>query len=401
MVAALPEPFVTPAPASHDTHPVWSVLTLSLAPAIGLGMARFAYALVLPDMRESLGWSYSAAGFLNTINAIGYLAGALVTAEFIRRVGLFRATWIGALVCTLSLGLCALSGNFILLSFARLLSGFAAAATFVGGGALAALVAQSRPAQSALLLALFYTGPGTGLIFSGLAAPFLLQHFGPGSWWIVWGALTLISALMTVLLVLNRIDVEATDTADKPADVPLRPIALYLAGYFMFGAGYIAYMTFMIAYVRDGGGSPVAQSVFWCLLGLTSLTAPWLWRRLLARGASGIATATLLGMTMLGTLIALLGTSPLILGASACVFGVSFLSVVGSTTAFVRLNYPPAAWPKGIGIMAIIFGLGQTFGPFATGAVTDLFGLSYGLVLSAATLGFGMVLCACQRSVKA
>ena len=127
-------------------------------------MARFAYALVLPDMRESLGWSYSAAGFLNTVNAIGYLAGALMTAEFIRRAGLFRATWIGALVCTLSLGICALSGNFIVLSGARLLSGFAAAATFVGGGALAALVAQSRPAQSALLLALFYTGPGTGLI---------------------------------------------------------------------------------------------------------------------------------------------------------------------------------------------------------------------------------------------
>lgn len=392
---------MTPASPLRDVHPIWSVLTLSLAPAIGLGMARFAYALVLPDMRESLGWSYSAAGFLNTVNAIGYLAGALMTAEFIRRAGLFRATWIGALVCTLSLGICALSGNFIVLSGARLLSGFAAAATFVGGGALAALVAQSRPAQSALLLALFYTGPGTGLIFSGITAPFLLQHFGPGSWWIVWGALTLISALMTVLLVLNRIDVEATDTADKPADVPLRPIALYLAGYFMFGAGYIAYMTFMIAYVRDGGGSPVAQSVFWCLLGLTSLTAPWLWRRLLVHGDSGFATATLLGMTMLGTLIALLGTSPLILGVSACVFGVSFLSVVGSTTTFVRLNYPPAAWPKAIGIMAVIFGLGQTLGPFATGAVTDLFGLSYGLVLSAATLGLGMVLCACQRTVKA
>lgn len=401
MVAALPEPFVTPAQSPHNANPVWSVLTLSLAPAIGLGMARFAYALVLPDMRESLGWSYSAAGFLNTVNAIGYLAGALLMADFMRRVGLFRATWIGALVCALSLGICALSGNFVVLSFARLLSGFAAAATFVGGGALAALVAQSRPAQSSLLLGLFYTGPGTGLIVSGITAPFLLQHFGPGSWWIVWAALTVLSAVMTALLMLNRVDVQASDTAGSTTGVPLRPITLYLTGYFMFGAGYIAYMTFMIAYIRDGGGSPAAQSVFWCLLGVTSLTAPWLWRRLLARGASGIATATLLGMTMLGTLIALLGTSPLILGASACVFGASFLSVVASTTAFVRLNYPPAAWPKAIGIMAVIFGLGQTLGPFATGAVTDLFGLSYGLVLSAATLGLGMVLCACQRPVKA
>ena len=34
----------------------------------------------------------------------------------------------------------------------------------------------------------------------------------------------------------------------------IRPVLIYLAGYFLFGAGYIAYMTFMIAYVRDAGG---------------------------------------------------------------------------------------------------------------------------------------------------
>ena len=56
-------------------HPAWLILILSLAPTIGLGIGRFAYALVLPDMRDALGWSYSAAGFMNTINAVGYLAG--------------------------------------------------------------------------------------------------------------------------------------------------------------------------------------------------------------------------------------------------------------------------------------------------------------------------------------
>ena len=53
------------------------ILILALAPAIGLGIGRFGYTLVLPDMRDTLGWSYSTAGFMNTINAIGYLAGAL------------------------------------------------------------------------------------------------------------------------------------------------------------------------------------------------------------------------------------------------------------------------------------------------------------------------------------
>ena len=33
-------------------------------------------------------WSYSAAGFMNTINAVGYLAGALLASRMIRRFGL-------------------------------------------------------------------------------------------------------------------------------------------------------------------------------------------------------------------------------------------------------------------------------------------------------------------------
>ena len=69
-------------------HPARLILILSLAPTVGLGIGRFAYALVLPDMRDSLVWSYSAAGFMNTVNAAGYLAGALLVSRMIRRFGL-------------------------------------------------------------------------------------------------------------------------------------------------------------------------------------------------------------------------------------------------------------------------------------------------------------------------
>lgn len=394
-------PETSPESATPFAHPMRMILIISLAAAIGLGIGRFAYSLVLPDMRDSLGWSYSTAGFMNTVNAIGYLAGALGAASFIRRVGLFRATWIGALACVVSLGICALSGNVILFSFGRLLSGLGAAATFVGGGTLAATIAQSRPEKSAVLLSLFYTGPGTGLIVSGLAAPFLLQYFGPGSWWIVWTVLTVLTALMMIPLLLNPVDVPATKTSTATSSIALRPIAFYLAGYFLFGAGYIAYMTFMIAYVRDGGGDAAAQSGFWCLIGLMSFVGPWLWRGLMARGESGMTTAIMIGVTCLGTFIALLGTSPMLLAASAFVFGLSFFPVVAATTVFARLNYPPEAWPKAIGILTITFGVGQTLGPFVTGAITDAMGsLSYALTISTAALALGAVLCAFQRPLK-
>ncbi|MGZ5814253.1 MAG: YbfB/YjiJ family MFS transporter, partial [Xanthobacteraceae bacterium] len=55
-----------PAAPSPPAHPARLILILSLAPTIGLGIGRFAYSLVLPDMRDALGWSYSAAGFMNT-----------------------------------------------------------------------------------------------------------------------------------------------------------------------------------------------------------------------------------------------------------------------------------------------------------------------------------------------
>ena len=387
-----------PTPATPFPHPARLILIVSLAPTICLGIGRFAYSLVLPDMRDSLGWSYSAAGFMNTINAVGYLAGALVASRVIKRTGLAASVRWGTLACVASLALCALSGNFVVLSFARLLAGCGAAFGFIGGAALAATIAQSRPERANFLLSLFYAGPGLGILSSGLIAPFTLQAFGPGSWWIVWWAMTLLSVAMTLPLLLAEIDTKAGIADAVPAPFAIKPVLIYLAGYFLFGAGYIAYMTFMIAYVRDGGGGAAAQSAFWCLIGVSAFVTPWLWRRVLAMDRGGLATAIILGVNATGAALPLFGHSPLLLATSAVVFGVSFFALVGSTTAFVRFNYPPASWPAGIAAMTIAFGIGQILGPIAVGAITDAFGsLSYALNVSAAMLAVGAVLTGFQR----
>jgi predicted MFS family arabinose efflux permease len=395
----LPEnPVRAPDRPLPPAHPARLILILSLAPIIGLGIGRFAYSLVLPDMRDSLGWSYSAAGFMNTINAAGYLAGALVAARLIKRIGLSATVRWGTFACVVALALCALSGNFIVLSFARLLGGVAAACGFVGGAALAATIAQTRPERANFLLSLFYAGPGLGILSSGLIAPFVLQAFGPGSWWIVWWAMTLLTAIMILPLLLAPFDTDAGIAHAPPVKFAIRPVLIYLTGYFLFGAGYIAYMTFMIAYVRDAGGGAAAQSAFWCLLGLSAFVTPWLWRRVLALDHGGVSTAIILGVNAIGAGLPLFGHSPALLAASALVFGVSFFALVGSTTAFVRFNYPPAMWPAGIAAMTIAFGIGQTLGPFATGAIIDLMGsLSYALNAGAAMLALGAILSAFQR----
>jgi predicted MFS family arabinose efflux permease len=380
------------------THPARLILILSLTPTVGLGIGRFAYSLVLPDMRDSLGWSYSAAGFMNTINAVGYLAGAVIASKLIKRFGLSAAVRWGTLACVVSLALCAMSGNFVILSFARLLGGLGAAIAFVASGALAAMIAQSRPERANFLLSLFYAGPGLGILSSGLVAPFVLQAFGPGSWWIAWWAMTLLAVAMTIPLLLAPIGTKADIAgAAAPAKFAIWPVLIYLAGYFLFGAGYIAYMTFMIAYVRDAGGGALAQSAFWCLIGASAFVTPWVWRGVLARDSGGVSTAIILGVNATGAALPLFGHSTAWLVTSALVFGVSFFAVVGSTTAFVRFNYPPAAWPTAIAAMTIAFGVGQTLGPTATGAITDALGsLSYALNAGAAMIALAAIATAFQ-----
>jgi predicted MFS family arabinose efflux permease len=118
------------------------VLALALAPAIGLGIARFAYALLLPDMRASLGWSYAEAGWMNTSNALGYFLGAVLASRAIARSGAFAVMASATAACVASLGLCAGFVDFWGLNAARFIAGLGGSFSFVAGGVLAAQVAH-------------------------------------------------------------------------------------------------------------------------------------------------------------------------------------------------------------------------------------------------------------------
>jgi len=84
------------------------------------------------------------------------------------------------------------------------------------------------------------------------------------------------------------------------------------------------------------------------------------------------------------------------------VFGVAFFAVVGSTTAFVRLNYPPSVWPTAIAAMTACFGIGQTLGPIVVGLATDALGnLAYALNISAGVLVAAALSTLAQGKVRA
>ncbi|MEJ1934425.1 YbfB/YjiJ family MFS transporter [Nostoc sp. NIES-2111] len=366
---------------------------------MGLGIGRFAYALILPDMKASLAWSYSQAGFMNTANAAGYLLGAIAAAWTARRVGEFACVMGGTLACVAGLAVSAATGNFAILTIARLVTGSGAAIAFVSGGALAAAIAQRRPSRSAFLLGLFYVGPGMGIVVSGVLTPVLLGALGPGSWWAAWAMLAAVAVVAAVVLSSARAaaGLHATPGTGSGKAFPIASALPVLVGYAAFGVGYIAYMTFMIAFVRDGGAGPALQASFWAVLGIGAIAWPWVWSFAIARMTGGRAVGFLTAVTALGALLPLLSLSIPVLFLSALVFGSAFFAVVAATTAFVRRNLPRQAWPAGIGLMTVSFGLGQTFGPVGMGAITDLSGgLSAGMWASVAVLALGAALAALQ-----
>lgn len=378
-----------------------SILVLSLAPAIGLGMARFAYALVLPSMRSDLGWSYTEAGWLNASNAAGYLLGALFCARTVTKSGAFRVMVLGVWACVGALLLCALTEQTILLNAARGIAGLGGGFAFVAGGVLAARIAQNNPAQGAFLLGLFYAGPGLGIFLSGVTVPFVLEFSSEYGWKIAWAILAG-QALVLALTIAWRASRYAPQGAAPSLDQQRRTgrprMPLLLGGYFLFGAGYIAYMTFMIAWVQSDGGAAGIQALFWAVIGTAAMASPWIWSGLLRSLRNGHAFAVLTAVTAVGAVLPLVWGSLDALLVSASLFGVAFFAVVASTTAFVRRNLPPADWASAIGALTVSFSLGQMIGPVLVGAVNDRTqGLSGGLWVSALLLVVAAVVGGLQR----
>jgi predicted MFS family arabinose efflux permease len=377
------------------TQGVLLILALSLAGTIGLGLSRFAYALVLSDMRSSLDWSYGDAGLMNTINAAGYLISALIAAKVAASIGAVRTVLAGVVLCTFGIALTALTSHTAVIGLARFLAGIGGALAFIAGGVMAAAIAGRFPARLSLLLGLFYIGPGTGIVISGLVVPAALVWKGPGSWAQVWGILAGLSALCSlVILFALREGRTPARSNQKAAPISVRAIFPLLASYFCFGAGYIAYMTFMIAYVRDNGGSAAEQSLFWIVLGCGGIASPFVWSGMMARIKGGGALMILNGMTAIGTVLPFLSTARSVLLISALIFGLSFLAVVAAITAFVRKNMKEEQWAAALGAATVAFGLGQTISPFATGAITDFTGqlssvllVSAGLLVAASAIG--------------
>ena len=382
----------------------WLALALSVSAAVSLGVTRFAYGLLLPGMRADLGWTYTLAGAMNTANAVGYLLGALAMPGLMRRVSPTVLLWAGSLLAALFMGLCGFFTDAFVLLVQRLLAGLASALVFVSGGLLAARLGSRAPARAGLLLGVYYGGTGVGIVLSALLVPWVL-NVSQGevhSWRFAWWALALLCFAATALLrwparvmaqweLLPQADAPAEST--RPARFSVRLFGFALAGYGLFGVGYIGYMTFAVALLRTQGASAQAVTVFYGLLGLAVVASSRIWAGLLNRHLGGGAMARLNALLGVAVVLPALTHSFGVVVFSGLLFGGVFLSIVASSTALVRHNLPPAAWATGISAFTIVFAAGQIVGPTLVGWIADgAGGLERGLLVSAITLWLGALL---------
>jgi MFS family permease len=387
---------------------------LSMGAAVSLGITRFAYGLLLPPMRADLGWSYALAGGMNTANAIGYLLGALITPALMRRFGVTRLLVVGAVLASVFMAGSGFVTAAPALLLQRLLAGVASAWVFVAGGLLAARLGEADAAHGSsrggLLLGIYYGGTGFGILLSALLVPQVLKAAAevPHGWTWAWWALAIASVAATCLLAWagrampdTPVHASAAASASAAPPVALRRFGWALAGYMLFGMGYIGYMTFVIALLREQGASAGFVTLFYALLGVACVASSRLWAGLLDRYRGGQPQALLNGLLGVATLLPVLSASAPVALVSGVLFGGVFLSVVASTTALVRHNLPSVRWAQGISMFTIVFALGQIVGPTVTGWISDgPGGVARGLVASAIALWLGAVLASRQHALK-
>lgn len=389
--------------ASESPIRIWLIVAgLALGTAISNGFARFAYGLILPAMREDLVWTYTQAGWINTANAIGYLAGALLGLAMINRLGAARLFNIGMLVLAVALFCSGLTRDFWLLTFWRIVAGMGGAPVFIAAGALASALFRDDPERNALAIAVCLAGGGgAGMFVSGIAIPVVFEHWSASAWPQVWMLLGAASALAlwpswrATRALHSPAGHGETESLRWPA---IRHVLPALLSYGLFGVGYIVYLTFLVAWMTNHGASALLVALTWAVISAMVIGSPFIWRSTLARSQRGGALFLACLISAVAVFLPILVPTTWGIVLSAALFGGSFFIAPTAATSFARKRFPAAQWGGAMALFTVVFAIGQIIGPVAGGALADAMNdVTPGLVFAGAVLVLSALTALMQR----
>ncbi|MER9841039.1 YbfB/YjiJ family MFS transporter [Mesorhizobium australicum] len=342
-----------------------------IAMAVAMGIGRFVYTPILPGMMEELHLSPADAGWIASANYLGYLVGALVAAGSWahRRERLLMLGALGAsAVLAASMGLTDAMAAFVAIRF---LAGLASAfvMVFMASIVFSHIAAVGRGD----LQAWHFGGVGLGIAISAaMMAVLVTEHAGWAQGWLWSGAISACGFVAVGLLV-NQGPLTNGEVRREPALPKDRSLMKVIVAYGLFGFGYVVTATFLVAIVRQAGGSRVFEAVVWMVAGLAGFPSVWLWQKIAARIGLYAAYA-------LGCLVEVVGVTasvaaggrigPLLGGV---LLGGTFIAITALGLQAARQQAP--ASPRRIfALMTASFGLGQIIGPIAAGLLAQASG---------------------------
>ena len=297
-----------------------------------------------------------------------------------------------------------------MLSILRGLGGLGGAAVFICGGTLSSNLIPQRPELANTTIAIYFAGGGIGLMLSGISLPLLLEAKGPAVWPLAWQAMGVCALLMSLACcwIAYRVSepgkaaVKVAQAPDVSQESSIAPLRRALVAYLFFGLGYIGYMTFVIAWMRDQGTPTPIVITAWTLLGLATWLAPALWRGPMSRWRGGLPLAATMATLALGAVLPLFHASALLILLSAALFGAGIFSTPSVIQGLVKKGVATHRWGEAMAGFTVVFAAGQVAGPILAGWIADLTGsLTPGLALSVVALIFGTILALTQREVVA
>lgn len=378
---------------------------LSLAVAMGIG--RFAFTPLLPMMLADGVTDLPTASWLASANYLGYLVGALLCTFqplLWRKLGtlpplngplLVRAGLSATVLLTLGMAL-HVPGAWPALRFA---AGVASAVVFVytSGWCLGQLARLQVPAMGALI----YTGPGGGIVLSGLAASGIVAlHGSAATGWLIFGVLA--AALTAVIWPVFDPKQElpppaaAVASAQNGVSHGATEMALLTLAYGLAGFGYIITATFLPVIARQAlPGSPWLD-LFWPLFGLGVIAGALIASRLRTSIDLRLLLAGCYAIQALGVASSLVSPTLAGFAIGSLLLGLPFTAITFFAMQEVR-RLKPAQASSYMGLVTAMYGLGQIVGPPLAAAMLarsrtagEGFTLSLEIAAAALVLGVGL-----------
>ncbi len=385
--------FSPPLPVNHRRI-IFAGL-LSLATAMGIG--RFAFTPLLPMMLHDGVITLGGASWLASANYIGYLVGALFCTfrPFSKPTLVIRLGLASTIVLTLGMAV----PYEPLWPYLRFMAGVASAFVFVytSGWCLTQVALRGHASLGAMI----YTGPGAGIVLTGLAASAMVAtDWRAASGWLAFGALAFVLTALVwpVLKVSNTLAPTGgtpttqlqTVTTHSQGEVALLALAYGVAGF-----GYIITATFLPVIARQVlVGSPWLD-LFWPLLGCGVIAGA-----LMASGMKQVRD--LRWMLVFCYLMQAAGVAmgqflPSLFGFAlgSLLVGIPFTAITYFAMQEARRVRPQHVAPT-IGLLTALYGLGQILGPPLAGylishAARTSEGFSTALEMAAGSLLVGVV----------